>query len=92
MTFAELYGVLTKQIEDLTDERIPFENRRKMATLAETVNGTAKQVINLADVMLRAEVAVKNGAKADSTVLNLLTGGYVLMHKDENGAVSGRTL
>ena len=65
MTLVELQKVLGKQIEDLTDPREPFENKRRIADNALVVSSLAKQMINNADVMLRREKLIAEGKMAD---------------------------
>ena len=89
MTLIELQEKLGKQIEDITDERIPFENRKKMSELATVVSSLAKQMINNADVILRAEKLRGEKKLDDSGIIN---GGYVLMEKGEHGELTGKTI
>ena len=55
MTMIELQEKLGKLIEDLTDEREPYENKMRIAQSAAVVSSLAKQMINNADVVLRSE-------------------------------------
>ena len=47
MTLIELQNVLGKYIEDLSDEREPYENKKRIAEVALTVSTIAKQIIKL---------------------------------------------
>ena len=92
MTLIELQEKLGKQIEDITDECIPFENRKKMAELATVVSSLAKQMINNADVVLRAEKLRGEKKLEDGGIIKMINGGYVLMEKDEHGELMGKTI
>ena len=72
MTLIELQEKLGKQIEDITDERIPFENRKKMAELATVVSSLAKQMINNADIVLRAEKLMGEGKLVNSNIEKMI--------------------
>lgn len=92
MTLIELQEKLGKQIEDITDERIPFENRKKMSELATVVSSLAKQMINNADVVLRAEKLRGEKKLEDGGIIKMINGGYVLMEKGEHGELMGKTI
>lgn len=92
MTLIELQEKLGRQIEDLTDERIPFENRKRMGELASVISSLAKQMINNADVVLRAEKLFGDNKISNTSIMNMVNGGYVLMEKGEHGEISGKTL
>lgn len=92
MTLIELQEKLGNQIEDITDERIPFENRKKMSELAMVVSSLAKQMINNADVVLRAEKLRSEKKLEDSNIIKMINGGYVLMEKGEHGELTGKTI
>lgn len=92
MTLVELQEVLGKQIEQLTDEREPYENKRRIAENAIVVSSLAKQMINNADVVLRSVKFVADYKLEDSTVKDMVTGKYLLMKKGEDGTIEGKTL
>lgn len=92
MTLVELQEVLGKQIENLTDEREPFENKRRIAENALVVSSLAKQMINNADVVLRSVKFVADYKLEDSTVKDMVTGKYLLMKKGDDGTIEGKTL
>ena len=75
MTLIELQEKLGRQIEDLTDERIPFENRKRMGELASVISSLAKQMINNADVVMRADKYTKADGKRINSVVGELNGG-----------------
>lgn len=92
MTLVELQEVLGKQIEQLTDEREPYENKRRIAENAIVVSSLAKQMINNADVVLRSVKFVADYKLEDSTVKDMVTGKYLLMKKGDDGTIEGKTL
>lgn len=85
MTLVELQGKLGKLVEDLTDEREPYENKLRVAQTAVVVSSLAKQMINNADVVLRAEKLFADGKLKDSAIIDMVSGKYVLLHEGENG-------
>lgn len=92
MTLVELQEVLGKQIENLTDEREPFENKRRIAENALVISALAKQMINNADVVLRSVKFIADYKLEDSTVKDMVTGKYLLMKKGDDGTIEGKTL
>lgn len=92
MTLVELQAVLGKQIEDLTDPREPFENKRRIAENALVVSSLAKQMINNADVVLRSVKFMADYKLEDDTIKDMVTGKYLLMRKGEDGLIEGKTL
>ena len=92
MTLVELQEVLGKQIENLTDEREPFENKKRIAENALVISALAKQMINNADVVLRSVKFVADYKLEDSTVKDMVTGKYLLMKKGDDGTIEGKTL
>ena len=92
MTLVELQEVLGKQIENLTDEREPFENKRRIAENALVISALAKQMINNADVVLRSVKFVADYKLEDSTVKDMVTGKYLLMKKGDDGTIEGKTV
>lgn len=92
MTLIELQEKLGQQIDDLTDPRVPFESKKKLADIATVVSSLAKQMINNADVVLRAEKIFSEQKLGDSNIMEMVNGGYVLMKKNPNGSIEGKTL
>ena len=92
MTLVELQKVLGKQIEDLTDPREPFENKRRIAENALVVSSLAKQMINNADVVLRSVKFMADYKLEDDTIKDMVTGKYLLMHRNEDGLLEGQTM
>ena len=92
MTLIELQNVLGKYIEDLSDEKEPYENKKRIAEIALTVSTVAKQMINNADVVLRASKLAADSKLDNTEIMSMVNGGYVLMKKNENGELSGKTV
>lgn len=61
MTLMELQNKLGEQIELIADPETPFEAKKRLAEVAQTVSSLAKQMINNADVVLRTEKLVAEG-------------------------------
>lgn len=72
MTLTELQSKLGEQIELITDQKTPFDARRKLADLAMTVSSLAKQMINNADVVLRTEKLISDGKLQESAIESLI--------------------
>lgn len=72
MKLNELQDKLGEQIELLTDQKTPWEARRKLGEVAQTVSSLAKQMINNADVVLRAEKLVAEGKLHESTIEKMI--------------------
>lgn len=68
MTLFELQNKLGEQIELITDEKTPYEAKRRMADVAQTVSSLAKQMINNADVVLRTEKLIAEGKLKESYI------------------------
>ena len=72
MALAELQDKLGEQINLITDEKTPYEAKKKLADVAAVVSSLAKQMINNADVILRTEKLVAEGKMKDSTIEKLI--------------------
>ena len=69
MTLMELQDKLGEQITLITDEKTPYEAKKKLADVATVVSSLAKQMINNADVILRTDKFVNNkGKRIDKAV------------------------
>lgn len=92
MTLVELQSILGKQIEDLTDPREPFENKRRIAENAMVVSSLAKQMINNADVILRSVKFMSDYKMEDTTVKDMVSGKFLLVKQNEDGSMEGKAL
>ena len=72
MTLTELQVKLGEQIELITDKTTPFEARKRLADVAQTVSSLAKQMINNADVVLRTEKLIAEGKLKESAIEQLI--------------------
>ena len=68
MTLFELQNKLGEQIELITDEKTPYEAKRRLADVAQTVSSLAKQMIDNADVVLRTEKLIAEGKLKESYI------------------------
>lgn len=68
MTLVELQTKLGEQIELLTAKDTSFEEKKSIASVAQTISSLAKQMINNADVVLRTEKLVSEGMLKDSAI------------------------
>lgn len=72
MTLIELQKKLGEQIELLTDATTPFQVKKSLAEVAQTVSSLAKQMINNADVILRTEKLVNEGKMKQSEIVKMI--------------------
>lgn len=72
MTLTELQDKLGEQINLISDERTPYEEKKKIADMAMTISSLAKQMINNADVVLRTEKLVAEGKLRDSMIEKMI--------------------
>lgn len=72
MTLSELQDKLGEQINLITDEKTPYEAKKKLADVATVVSSLAKQMINNADVILRTEKLIAEGKMKDSTIEKMI--------------------
>lgn len=73
MKLLELQEKLGEQIELLTDKNTPFQAKRSLAEVAQTVSSLAKQMINNADVILRTEKLVSEGKLKNSSIVRIIS-------------------
>lgn len=79
LTLIELFERLGNQAAILTDDREPIENRRRTAEMALTTSLVAKQMINIADIAIRAEKMTADKKLDNSAVMQLISGNYGLV-------------
>ena len=73
MTLTELQDKLGEQINLITNEETPFEERKRLADVATVVSSLAKQMINNADVILRTEKLVAEGKLKNSAIEKMVS-------------------
>ena len=80
ITLLDIFEGLGKQASILLDEREPIENRRKTAEMAQVTSLVAKNMINIADIALRTEVAAtQDKLLKNSNVRKMVSNGYGLV-------------
>lgn len=72
MTLTELQDKLGEQINLITDEKTPYEAKKKLADVATVVSSLAKQMINNADVILRTEKLIAEGKLNESNIEKMI--------------------
>ena len=72
MTLVELQNKLGEQIELLTDEKTPYEAKKRLADVSSVVSSLAKQMINNADVILRTEKLIAEGKLKNSSIKEMI--------------------
>lgn len=72
MTLVELQNKLGEQIELLTDEKTPYEAKKRLADVSTVVSNLAKQMINNADVILRTEKLIAEGKLKNSVIEEMI--------------------
>ena len=72
MTLTQLQDKLGEQITLITDEKTPYEAKKKLADVATVVSSLAKQMINNADVILRTEKLIAEGKLNESKIEKMI--------------------
>lgn len=72
MTLVELHNVLCERIKIAKNRDMPIEERAKEAEISMTISSLAKQVINNADVVLRADKLAAEGKLINSNIQKLV--------------------
>lgn len=72
MTLLELQKILGERIELANDKSLSPEERKREAEISQTISSLAKQMINNADVVLRADKLVAEGALSKSHIEKLI--------------------
>lgn len=73
MTLLELQDILGERIRLANDKSLSAEDRKKEAEISQTISSLAKQMINNADVVLRADKLVAEGTLAKSHIEKLIS-------------------
>lgn len=74
MTLIELQRVLGDRINIAIDKTLSIEDRKRETDLSQTISSLAKQMINNADIILRADKLVADGKSKDSNIIKLVNG------------------
>ena len=72
MTLKELQDVLGERINIIINEDVPMERRQEEKELSQTIASLAKQMINNADVVLRAEKLISEGKLIGSAIEKMI--------------------
>lgn len=75
MTLAELHEILGERILVAKDTDMPIEERAKEAEISMVISSLAKQMINNADVVLRAEKLIGEGKLVNSNIQRMIGDG-----------------
>ena len=73
MTLIELQKVLGERIELANSKYLTSEERKREAEISQTISSLAKQMINNADVVLRADKLVAEGKLKQSHIQKLIS-------------------
>ena len=75
MTQIELQNLLGKELEKVYEsENLPRETQIKVLDTAAAISSLAKQMINNADVVLRAEKLENDGKIRNSAIISMIKG------------------
>ena len=72
MTLIELQKILGERIALANDKNLTPEERKREAEISQTISSLAKQMINNADVVLRAEKLIGEGKMKESMVMQMI--------------------
>ena len=72
MTLTELQEILGQRISIAIDKEMPMEERKKETELSQTISSLAKQMINNADIVLRANKLSAEGKLKNSAIERLV--------------------
>lgn len=75
MTLIELQDILGRRIEIATNNDLTIEERQKETEISQTISSLAKQMINNADIVLRAEKLVYEGKLRGSNIERMISDG-----------------
>lgn len=72
MTLTELQNILGERIKISIDDSLSPEDRKREAEISQTVASLAKQMINNADVVLRADKLSAEGKLQNSNISRMI--------------------
>lgn len=75
MTLIELQNILGRRIEIATNNDLTLEERQKETEISQTISSLAKQMVNNADIVLRAEKLVYEGKLRGSNIEKMISNG-----------------
>jgi len=68
MTLRELQAVLGERIRIAMNKEMPLDERVKETEISQTISSLAKQMVNNADVVLRAEKLISEGRLRNTNI------------------------
>lgn len=74
MTLLELQKILGDRIEIATNSDLSIEERKAETELSQTISSLAKQMINNADIVLRADKLISEGKLKSNNIESLIKG------------------
>ena len=75
MTLIELQEILGHRIEIAANEKLTLGERQKETEISQTISSLAKQMINNADIVLRAEKLISEGKLKQSNIEKMISDG-----------------
>lgn len=72
MTLKELQDILGERIAIAANLNATYAERQKETEISQTISSLAKQMINNADVVLRAEKLIAEGKMKNSTIEQMI--------------------
>ena len=72
MTLLELQNILGERVRLATDETMPMEKRAETNEQSEIIARLAKQMINNADIVLRANKLQEDGKLKNSAIIEMI--------------------
>lgn len=72
MTLVELQNVLGERIEIACNKHMDIDERKRENELSQTIASLAKQMINNADIVLRAEKLISEGKLVNSNIQKMI--------------------
>ena len=72
MTLLELQIILGQRISLAMNQTLSMEERKKETELSQTISSLAKQMINNADIVLRAEKLIAEGKLNQGNIMKMI--------------------
>lgn len=72
MTLRELQAVLGERIRIAMNKDMPLDERVKETEISQTISSLAKQMVNNADVVLRAEKLISEGRLRNTNIESMI--------------------
>jgi hypothetical protein len=75
VTLLELQIILGQRISLAINQTLSMEERKKETELSQTISSLAKQMINNADIVLRAEKLIAEGKFNQGNIMKMINNG-----------------